>query len=119
MARSSSLVYSTDAGRHCPECNRPVAACACRQLARTARAACDGIVRLRRETKGRGGKGVTLIDGLPLEEDALLALAKQLKNKCSSGGTVKDGVIEIQGDHRIQLQSLLEAQGYKVKLAGG
>ena len=78
----------------------------------------DGIVRLRRETKGRGGKGVTLIDGLPLAEEALQALARQLKNKCGTGGTVKNGVIEIQGDHRAQLQLLLEAQGYTVKLAG-
>ncbi len=78
----------------------------------------DGIVRLRRETKGRGGKGVTLIDGLPLAEEALQALARQLKNKCGTGGTVKNGVIEIQGDHRAQLQPLLEAQGYTVKLAG-
>jgi translation initiation factor 1 len=79
----------------------------------------DGIVRLRRETKGRGGKGVTLIDGLPLAEDALQALARQLKNKCGTGGTVKNGTIEIQGDHRVQLQALLEALGFKVKLAGG
>jgi translation initiation factor 1 len=119
MARGSSLVYSTDAGRHCPDCSRPVAACECKRLAQAARPTGDGIVRLKRETKGRGGKGVTLIDGLPLQDEALLALAKQLKNKCGTGGTVKDGVIEIQGDHRTQLQSLLEAQGYKVKLAGG
>jgi translation initiation factor 1 len=119
MARNSSLVYSTDAGRLCPDCSRPVAACECKRLAQAARPTGDGIVRLRRETKGRGGKGVTLIDGLPLQDDALLALAKQLKNKCGTGGTVKDGVIEIQGDHRPLLQSLLEAQGYKVKLAGG
>jgi len=118
MGRHSSLVYSTDAGRLCPECSRPVASCACRSKAQIAQVSRDGIVRLRRETKGRGGKGVTLIDGLPLAEEALQALARQLKNKCGTGGTVKNGVIEIQGDHRAQLQPLLEAQGYTVKLAG-
>lgn len=118
MGRSSALVYSTDAGRLCPECSRPVARCECRLAARAPQFPADGIVRLKRETKGRGGKGVTLIEGLPLAEDALQALAKQLKNKCGSGGTVKNGVIEIQGEHRAQLQPLLEAQGYKVKIAG-
>lgn len=96
-----------------------MAACDCRRRTDAPRAGGDGIVRLRRETKGRGGKGVTLIDGLPLSDDALQTLARQLKNKCGSGGTVKDGVIEIQGEHRTQLQQLLEAQGYKVKIAGG
>ena len=119
MARNSSLVYSTDAGRHCPDCGRPAAACECKRHALAARPVGDGIVRLRRETKGRGGKGVTLIDGLPLQDDALLTLARQLKARCGTGGTVEEGVIEIQGDHRALLQGLLEAQGYKVKLAGG
>lgn len=119
MSRNSSLVYSTDAGRLCPECSRPVASCTCRSKAQAARISTDGIVRLRRETKGRGGKGVTLIDGLPLAEEELQTLARQLKNKCGTGGTVKNGVIEIQGDHRAQLQPLLETLGYKVKLAGG
>jgi len=118
MGRNSSLVYSTDGGRMCSACARPIAACECRKNAQVARPPADGIVRLRRETKGRGGKGVTLIDGLPLTEEALQALAKQLKNKCGTGGTVKNGVIEIQGDHRSQLQPLLEAIGYKVKIAG-
>jgi translation initiation factor 1 len=76
-------------------------------------------VRVSRESKGRGGKGVTLVKGLPLEADALTALAKQLKAACGSGGTVKDGVIEIQGEHRDRVVEWLAQQGFKVKRAGG
>ncbi len=79
----------------------------------------DGIVRIARQTKGRGGKGVCLITGVPLPELELKALAGKLKAKCGTGGTVKDGVIEIQGDNRQKLQAELEKMGYKVKLAGG
>jgi len=76
-------------------------------------------VRIRRETKGRKGKGVSLVSGLDLDEAALKTLAKQLKQKCSTGGTIKDGVIEIQGDHRDILKIELEKIGHTVKLAGG
>lgn len=117
MPRNSSLVYSTDGGRACPNCQRPIASCQCKKRHNTAPS--DGIVRLRRETKGRKGKGVTLIDGLGLDTDAMSSFAKLLKNKCGSGGTVKDGIIEIQGDHRQFLQTFLQESGYKVKLAGG
>jgi translation initiation factor 1 len=79
----------------------------------------DGIVRVRRETSGRGGKTVTTIQGVPLASDALDALAGELKRACGTGGTVRDYVIEIQGDHRAKLVALLEAKGYVVKLAGG
>ena len=79
----------------------------------------DGIVRIRRETSGRKGKGVTTISGIGLGDAALKTLAKQLKQKCSTGGTVKDGVIEIQGDHRDKLKAELEKLGHSVKLAGG
>ncbi len=79
----------------------------------------DGIVRVRRETSGRGGKTVTTIDGVGLASDALAALAGELKRACGTGGTVRDYVIEIQGDHREKLVGLLEARGYVVKLAGG
>jgi translation initiation factor 1 len=79
----------------------------------------DGIVRVRRETSGRGGKTVTTIDGVPLASDALAQLAGELKRACGTGGTVRDYVIEIQGDHRDKLVALLEAKGYVVKLAGG
>lgn len=118
MARDSSLVYSTDSGRLCPKCQRAVAHCQCKNPNKM-HGSSDGIVRLRRETKGRKGKGVTLIDGIALDSVALTAFAKVLKNKCGSGGTVKDGVIEIQGDHRQFLQTFLQESGYKVKLAGG
>jgi len=79
----------------------------------------DGVVRLHRETKGRGGKAVTLVKGLPLSPDALKSLASQLKKKCGVGGAVKDGSIEIQGDQRELLKKELEKLGYLVKIAGG
>lgn len=79
----------------------------------------DGIVRVRRETSGRGGKTVTTISGVPLASDALAELAKELKRACGTGGTVRDYVIEIQGDHRTALVAALEQRGYTVKLAGG
>jgi translation initiation factor 1 len=74
---------------------------------------------VQRETKGRKGKGVTLVQGIPLEDEALKNLARKLKSKCGSGGTVKDGVIEIQGDHRDRLVEVLQKEGYTVKRAGG
>ena len=79
----------------------------------------DGIVRVRRETQGRGGKTVTTVSGVGLAEDALRELAGELKRRCGTGGSVKDYVIEIQGDHREKLVEALEARGYRVKLAGG
>jgi len=79
----------------------------------------DGIVRVRRETSGRGGKTVTTISGIPLASDALAALASELKRACGTGGTTRDYVIEIPGDHRTQIVALLEQRGYTVKLAGG
>ena len=82
-------------------------------------ASSDGIVRVQRETKGRGGKAVTLVRGLGLDAVALAALAKQLKASCGSGGTVKDGVIEVQGDHVATLVAALEKRGYRVKRVGG
>lgn len=114
------LVYSTEHGETCPECRQPLADCRCAEQAEAARiAALDGIVRIRRETSGRKGKGVTTVTGVPLAEGKLKALAKSLKKRCGTGGAVKDGVIEIQGDHRQTLKAELEAQGYRVKLAGG
>lgn len=113
---SGGLVYSTEAGRMCPACRMPVAACVCGQkLVPTG----DGIVRVSRETKGRAGKGVTLVKGLALDAAALAHLGKQLKSACGSGGTVKDGVIEVQGDHCEHVIELLKAQGHTVKRAGG
>ncbi len=114
---ASGLVYSTDSGRMCPQCRRPLAQCSCRVA--PARPAGDGIVRVSRQTKGRAGKGVTLVKGLDLDDAALGALGKQLKTACGSGGTVKDGVIEVQGDHVERVMELLKAQGHTVKRAGG
>lgn len=119
-SNNSRLVYSTDSGRACPGCGQPVAQCLCKQLTKAAAVpAGDGIVRVSRETKGRKGKGVTLVRGLALDEAALTALAKQLKAACGSGGTVKDGVIEVQGDHVETVMARLVAAGHKVKKAGG
>lgn len=111
-----ALVYSTDKGRLCPGCGQPPAQCACRD-SKTVLG--DGNVRIQRQTQGRGGKAVTVITGLPLTADALKELAKQLKQRCGSGGAVKDSAIEIQGDHRTVLKAELEQRGYRVKLSGG
>ncbi|GHB32063.1 translation initiation factor Sui1 [Salinicola rhizosphaerae] len=114
------LVYSTEHGETCPDCRQPVAECDCRDREEAERlAALDGIVRIRRETSGRKGKGVTTVQGVPLPSTELKALAKALKQRCGTGGAVKEGVIEIQGDHRDVLKSELEGRGYTVKLAGG
>ncbi|ANS43219.1 stress response translation initiation inhibitor YciH [Serratia plymuthica] len=104
---NSRLVYSTDSGRIKQEEVKPQ------------RAKGDGIVRIQRQTSGRKGKGVCLITGIDLDDAALEKLAAELKKKCGCGGSVKDAVIEIQGDKRDLLKQLLEAKGMKVKLAGG
>lgn len=115
-------VYSTETGRICPNCDRPKTQCTCKQKNNekiNARSGQDGIVRIRRETKGRKGAGVTLIDGLTMDNAALKILAKTLKQKCSSGGAIKEGIIEIQGDHRDKVKALLDKEGFITKLAGG
>lgn len=114
----SRPVYSTATGRLCPDCGKAISACVCREQEKQ-KVKGDGIVRIARETKGRGGKGVTLITGLPLAEEQLKELASKLKQSCGTGGTVKDGVIEIQGDQREKLCAYLQKAGYKTKLAGG
>lgn len=113
----SRLVYSSQQGRICPGCSQPIGQCRCQSSSVTLKT--DGIVRIQRETKGRKGKGVTIITGIPLLADELKVLAKTLKQKCGTGGTVKNGVIEIQGDHREMLLAELQNLGWKVKLAGG
>ncbi|OIN01772.1 translation initiation factor Sui1 [Idiomarina sp. MD25a] len=103
----SQMVYSTDHGRIDPEPDPediPEG---------------DGIVRLQRETKGRKGKGVTLVKGLALPHDELKQVAKKLKQQCGVGGSVKDYVIELQGDQRDIIEKWLSDQGYRVKRAGG
>ena len=115
--RRDGLVFSTGTGRICPHCAHATAECVCRKNPRADRG--DGIVRIRREVKGRRGKTVTAISGIPLPEDELRALAGDLKRHCGTGGSTKDGVVEIQGDHRDKLAELLRERGYTVKLAGG
>ena len=110
------LVYSTDSGRMCPACRRPVAACVCRAVAATQG---DGFARISRESKGRGGKAVTLVRGLVLDAEALAALGKRLRHACGAGGTLKDGVLEIQGDHAERVIALLQAEGFAVKRSCG
>lgn len=106
----SNLVYSTDGGRIAAQ----------KQPAQNAgEAFADGAVRIRRETKGRGGKAVLTITGIAKSHDELTALAAKLKKKCACGGAVKDGVIEIQGDKRELVEQLLQAEGFKTKWAGG
>lgn len=114
---AGGLVYSTDSGRMCPVCRQPLAACLCKQA--PARPVGDGVVRVSRETQGRRGKGVTLVRGLPLDDTALADLGRRLKAACGSGGTVKDGVIEVQGDHRDRVVEFLQQAGWPVKRAGG
>lgn len=115
----TTRVYSTDGGRICPGCQRPLAQCVCKTRHPTLKQSGDGVVRLHRETKGRKGKGVTLIQGLELDPQALAQLAKQLKSRCGVGGTVRDDTIEIQSADRDKIKTLLEAAGFNVKLAGG
>lgn len=110
------LVFSTEQGRMCPDCREPAARCRCGEA--TAPAG-DGVVRVSRETKGRKGKGVTLVTGIPLAGNELKAFAKQLKARCGTGGTVKDNIIEIQGDQRDILVPILQEKGWTVKKAGG
>jgi translation initiation factor 1 len=112
----SHLVYSTDAGRMCPDCGQAIAACVCRKT--SARPASDGVVRVSRQTKGRGGKTVTRVEGVPLADDALLQLGKQLRSACGSGGTVKNGVIEVQGDHCDKVMEALKQLGYAPRRSG-
>lgn len=115
--KNSGLVYSSEHGRMCPECDQPVPQCKCKQ-SQPSRSG-DGIVRVQRESKGRKGKGVTLITGIPLNDSELKAYAKKLKQRCGAGGAVKDGVIEIQGEHRDMLVAELKKEGWTVKKAGG
>jgi translation initiation factor 1 len=116
-SEKANLVYSTDIGRRCPQCLRAVAECVCKGKSKPAHG--KGVVRVSRETKGRAGKGVSLITGLPLNETQIDELATKLKKRCGTGGTVKDGVIEIQGDHRDVLVAELVKLGFQAKKAGG
>ena len=115
--KHSGIVYSTEHGTMCPVCGQPLSQCACKRGNRALKG--DGIVRVSRETKGRKGKGVTMITGLPLDQEGLSQIAQQLKQKCATGGTIKEAAIELQGDHRDRVLEELKKKGYTVKRSGG
>ena len=115
---AGGLVYSTEGGRMCPVCRKPLNDCECGRKS-AAPVAGDGVVRVSRETKGRGGKAVTVIRGLALDAEALAALGKRLRSACGAGGTLKDGVLEVQGDHCERVIAWLTDEGWRVKRAGG
>ena len=116
MSSDDRIVYSTEKGRICPACSNPINQCACRKKKLSSG---DGNVRVSRETKGRKGKGITLIKGLNLDAATLALMSKKLKVMCGSGGTVKEGNIEIQGDHIARILDYLKTQGIRAKRAGG
>ena len=114
---SERIVYSTGIGTRCPNCRRAVRDCVCPKGAPGA--AKLRAIRVGREVQGRAGKGVTTVSGLPLSGAEIDALATQLKKRCGSGGTVREGVIEIQGDHRDVIVAELVKAGWSAKKAGG
>jgi len=119
---NNRLVYSTESGRICPSCEHLTTKCTCKKKKTVKKESIypnDGIVRIRREVKGRKGKTVTAVFGVPLDDRKLQQFAKTLKRLCGTGGTVKDGIIIIQGDHRETLLKEIKQQGYDVKIAGG
>ena len=115
--RERGLVYSSEAGRLCPACEQAVDQCRCGESAAGTKG--DGIVRVGRATKGRKGKGVTVITGLASDAQELAVLAKEMKVHCGAGGKVRDGAVEIQGDHRDRLVAWLQSRGHQVKKSGG
>lgn len=118
MNNNSRLVYSTEGNGICNTCGKKIHKCKCNGKKQVEPKG-DGIVRLCRETKGRKGKGVTIIKGIDRPQNELKVIAKELKQKCGTGGTLKDGVIEIQGDHRDLIKDELKNAGFIVKIAGG
>ena len=117
---NSRLVYSTESGKTCPSCQKPVSKCTCKKKSRSqTNIKYDGIIRIQREVKGRKGKTVTTVSAFQLADDELKNLATQLKRHCGTGGSVKDGVIIIQGDHRDTLITELKNRGFKAKITGG
>ena len=116
---NSKLVYSTEFGKICSFCGKQSAESICKKKKKYTIPKGDGKIRVEKSTKGRKGKGVSIISGLPLEGSSLKELAKKLKQQCGTGGTVKNGVVEIQGDHRDFLVEHLNTLGYKAVKAGG
>ena len=121
MAGNSRLVYSTEKGSVCPDCGRPVKKCACKRIKSESQfdVESDGIIRIRREKKGRKGKTVTTISGFQGSVDDIKQIVSDLKNKCGTGGTIKDGIVIIQGDHREAIQAELKKRSFQVKVTGG
>lgn len=120
MRNENPTVYSTEVGRICPKCGKPLGRCVCLAGKKQPHSPSgDGVVRIFRESKGRKGKTVTLIKGLCLNPEDLRALLTDLKRMCGSGGAIKEGSIEIQGDHRDAVLVELKKRGYAAKLAGG
>ena len=120
--KRDATVYSSEHGRVCPHCGLPTQRCQCRNSPRGAgrtEPAGDGVARVRREKKGRGGKTVTTVTGVPLSSNELKDLARDLRRSCGTGGTVKDGVIEIQGDHVDTILETLKQSGFRAKRSGG
>jgi translation initiation factor 1 len=115
---TTRLVYSTDGGRTCPQCRQALADCRC-AATRAQQLRGDGRVRVGRENAGRGGKTVTVVRGLALTDAQIADLGKQLRSACGTGGTAKDGVIEIQGDHVERVLALLLKAGHSAKRTGG
>ena len=118
---NSRFVYSTETGRMCPKCNKPASKCTCKSKVskKADDGTTDGMIRIKREVKGRKGKTVTTISGFNKDDGVIKDLASRIKALCGSGGSVKDGVMIIQGDHREAIKAELEKQGFKTKLAGG
>jgi translation initiation factor 1 len=114
---ASRIIYATGLGSLCPNCRRPVRECVCPKGAPGA--AKPSSIRVGRETQGRAGKGVTTVSGLPLSIADIEALATKLKKRCGSGGTVRNGIIEIQGDHRDAIVAELTRIGWPAKRSGG
>ena len=124
MAKSR-LVWSSESGRICPDCSKPVSSCTCKKKKKNEGSKAtrsypeDGVIRIMRETKGHKGKTVTIIGNIPLKNNDLKEFAKKLKTRCGTGGSIKDGEILIQGDHRQVILDDIIKQGYRAKLAGG
>jgi translation initiation factor 1 len=114
-----TIVYSTGLGRICPGCRRPAASCVCKTAKGQPVRPAGGAVRVSKQTAGRGGKAVSVISGLPLDDAQLATLATELKRRCGSGGSVQSGNIEIQGDHRDLLVAELLRRGFSARRAGG
>jgi translation initiation factor 1 len=118
MRNENPTVYTTSSGRVCEKCGKPVSGCVCKSSAKSIPDG-DGVIRIFRDSKGRNGKSVTLVTGIPLAGEELRNLAASLKKLCGTGGTIKDGQVEIQGNHRETIFDFLKTKGYKVKIAGG